>query len=406
MIHIHMNAKSPAQYLSDLITKPSRLICGVMSGTSIDGIDVAFVRISGSGISTRLHIAGSGEIPFEKEVREMIKRNSEQDTGSVQEICVLNSLLALVYADAIQSAARSNHINLSEIDLIGLHGQTIHHLPIPKHISKYSVRSTLQIGNGPTLAALMGIPVVSDFRSADMAMNGQGAPLVPYFDYLLFKSDEKDRILCNVGGIANITFLKRGCSSDEIVAFDTGPGNMIIDALMRHYYQKPFDRNGEVALSGKVNEFFLTELLKHEYFSRPFPKSTGRELFGQNYAQAIIRIGEDTYHLDSCDVIATISQLTVASIVHAVRQTVDDNSLCEIILSGGGAKNNYVLNNLKNSFSNVSVKVIDEFGIPADAKEAICFAVFANEWLFGNAINVPSVTGAVKKIISGTFSYA
>ncbi len=396
--------KTPADLLSSLASKPSRLICGIMSGTSLDGIDIAFVQVRDHGESTQIKLEAFEEIPFEDEVQEMIRRNSEPDSSSVNEICFLHTLLGYVYADAVKSTAMKHNIDVSSVDLIGLHGQTIHHLPKPRHYSRYSIGSTLQIGNGSTLAALLNLPVISDFRSADVTLGGQGAPLVPYFDYIMFRSDDTDRAMINIGGIANITVLKKGCSLNEVIAFDTGPGNMVIDGLMRHYYNKDYDMNGSIASQGHVHNEMLLSLLQHSYIEQPFPKSTGREMFGDNYLHTIIRVAEEKYHLTPEDIIATLTQFTIACIAHAIRKYVREDSSLEIIVSGGGAQNKQMMQCLKDTLSSASITPIDTFGIPSNAKEAICFSVLANEWLYGNAVNIPSVTGAQRAVISGSFA--
>lgn len=399
-----MKLQSPAGLLAQMMSFPSRLVCGVMSGTSLDGIDVAFVRITGYGESTEVQPAAFEEIPFDDGIRSIIKKNSSPDTSSVDEICYLNALLGHVYADAIRSCAAKHSIDLPSVHLIGLHGQTIHHLPTAHERFGYSVRSTLQIGNGATLAALIGIPVISDFRSADMALDGQGAPLVPYVDWILFRSAERDRVLLNVGGIANITVLKRGCAQDDVVAFDTGPGNMVIDNLMQHYFHRAYDTDGEIALQGRVHDEMLSSLVQHEYFSRPIPKSTGREMFGEKYTRTIIRLAEEKFHLEPADIITTLTALTATSVAHSIRRCCVDEASGEIFVSGGGAKNRAVLNFLSRQFLSTQISPIESAGISGAAKEAICFAVLAHEWLHGCETNLPSVTGAKRRTVLGSLS--
>jgi anhydro-N-acetylmuramic acid kinase len=396
--------RSPLDILQRLVTKNERLVCGVMSGTSVDAVDVALVRLRGGGPGTALHLVHAHETLFPEELQDMIFANSEPSRSTVSDICVLHSALAHLYADAIREACGAAGIALADIDLVGLHGQTIHHMPEPTQAGPYDVRSSLQIGSGPTLAALLGVPVVSDFRAPDLALGGQGAPLVPYVDWLLFRHDTEHRIMLNIGGIANLAWLPACCRDDDVLAFDTGPGNMIVDALMRVLYGREFDDGGRVAQSGRVAPDLLDWMLRHPYFRQPYPKSAGRELFGTAYTQQYLQIARELSVAAPADLVATAAECTVRAIAAGVQSLVPADAPAALYLMGGGAKNLFFRNALRFALPAARVADVQELGINADAKEAVCFAVLANEWLQGNAANLPRVTGARRKILLGSFA--
>jgi anhydro-N-acetylmuramic acid kinase len=376
-----------------------RLVVGLMSGTSLDGIDAALVRVTGSGTRTRFTLLEFAGYPFPRGLKRLLLKNSIPGTSRVDDIARLNVLLAGLYAEAVVKVARKAHIPLSQIALIGSHGQTIHHLPRPRRMFGRTIRATLQIGDPSAIAALTGITTVGEFRIADMALGGQGAPLVPYFDWLVFRSKTRNRLLLNIGGIANMTVLPRGCPADSVVAFDTGPGNMVVDSLMHEFYGKSLDHRGRTASSGIVSLELFNRMVRHPYLRLRPPKSTGREEFGTEYVEAIVR---STQKYDHEDIVATASQFTAFAVFDAYRRFVERKMKAdEVIVSGGGARNRFFLEELRRYFGSVRIRVIDEFGIPADAKEAVCFAILAHETMSGNAANIPSVTGARKHVMLG-----
>jgi anhydro-N-acetylmuramic acid kinase len=294
---------------------------------------------------------------------------------------------------------RKGKMRLRDLDLIGLHGQTITHLPVPRRFLGRPIRATLQIGDPSVLANLTGVTTVGDFRVADMAVGGQGAPLVPYFDWLLFRHRSRNRILLNIGGIANMTILPAGCPPEKVIAFDTGPGNMVVDALMRKFYRRAFDRDGQVAFRGAVQLTLLRRLLTHPFFRKRPPKSTGREEFGDIFIREMFGHFRTSQREDA---VATASFLTPLSVHDAYRRFVGRRMpVDELIVSGGGARNLYFLRVLEYLFGSGVVNTSDEFGISSSAKEAICFAVLANETIAGNRANLPSVTGARRAVILG-----
>jgi anhydro-N-acetylmuramic acid kinase len=376
-----------------------RLIIGLMSGTSLDGIDAALVRVGGNGPRTRFKQLAFAEVPFPHGLRRMLLRNSAPDSSRVDEIARLNFLLGVLYAEAARKVAHDAGVPLRRISLIGSHGQTIHHLPRPRLMFGRRICATLQIGDPSVIATRTGIPTVGDFRIADVAAGGQGAPLVPYFDWLVFRSRTLNRLLLNLGGIANVTVLPKNCSPDQVAAFDTGPGNMVVDCLMHEFYGKSFDQGGRTAASGAVSLDLFRRMMRHPYLRRQPPKSTGREQFGDEYVQRLLRSAGG---YDREDIVATASQFTAYAVFDGYRRFVSRRMRAdEIIVSGGGARNRFFLDELQRYFTGVKIRRVDEFGVTSDAKEAVCFAILANETLAGNPSNLPAVTGASKRVVLG-----
>lgn len=377
----------------------TKLVAGLMSGTSLDGIDAVLLRISGAGSSTRFRQLAFIERRFPPGLRAMLLRNSIPESSRVDELTRLNFLLASLYADAVRAVARKAHVSIRDIDLIGSHGQTVHHLPKPHTMFGRKVRGTLQIGDPSVLAALTGIRTIGDFRVADMAVGGQGAPLVPYVDWLVFRSRTLNRLLLNIGGIANITVLPKNCTVDRIMAFDTGPGNMVVDQLMHEFYGRPYDSRGRTASSGMVSLDLFKTLVQHPYLKMVPPKSTGREEFGLEFVEQLMRRGKGH---DREDIIATASQFTAYAVYDAYKRFVARHMQAdEVIVSGGGARNRFFLDELQRYFMRSRVRVVDEFGLSSVAKEAVCFAILANETMAGNPTNIPAVTGAQRRVVLG-----
>lgn len=385
--------------ISTLQKKRSKLVVGLISGTSADGIDAALVRIDGSGTSTRLAQLAFDSYQYPPELRSLILENSLPGTGSVDLICELNVLVAHFFADAVKKIARRARVALPEIDLIGSHGQTVHHLPVARESFGKLIRSGLQIGDPSTIAKLTGIVTIGDFRMGDMAVGGQGAPLVPYFDFVMFRSRTKNRIVLNLGGIANFTALPKKCTSTDVLAFDTGPANMVIDALMMKFYGQKFDAEGQVAQRGKIIPELLADLMTMPYFTMRPPKSTGRELFG---AMVLPRILEYEGRGGTDDLIATVTRWTSFSVFDQYKRFIASRMKAEeVIVSGGGAHNHAIMSALQEYFKPAPVKKIESIGFSSDAKEAICFAVLANETISEHPSNVPTATGAKRPVVLG-----
>ncbi len=369
-----------------------------MTGTSIDGIDTVIADLADFPKVVHHH-----ESPIPPALGELLMKLATDRLVDIDELVRTHFLLAEVYTSSVNDALTQAKIKRDDIRAIGLHGQTIRHLPksASLFVEHPPVGATFQLGSGAALAALAGIDVVYDFRSADVALGGEGAPLVPMFDRAFFHSADNDRIILNIGGIANITYLPvRG----EPIAFDTGPGNMIIDALSSLYFQTPFDKDGAIARSGKVDEQFLSALLMHEYFLQAPPKSTGRELFGKELLDMFLhKIREDGFAPE--DAIATATELTVRTIVLAATQCTPDEEI-ELIASGGGTRNGYLMERLQSALGKAVIKTSDELGIPSQSKEALAFAWFAKAFLNDTIIHLPSTTGARKKIPLGSLAKA
>lgn len=391
------------QKLFDLSKKAAKNVIGIMSGTSVDAVDLALTEISGNGCDTQVKLRAYLEYPFPKEIRQLILRNSSVNTARIDDICRLNFLIPRLYCEGIRELCRQSGISLEEVDLIGSHGQTIHHLPSAEDISGFDTRSTLQIGDPMVIAKLTGAVTVGDFRTGDIAAGGQGAPLVPYFDYMVFRSMTKNRALLNIGGISNITLLKKRGTPEQVRAFDTGPGNMMIDILVKKYFGKEYDENGSIALSGSIDNDLLRSMIKKDnYIEQKPPKSTGREYYGEGFLDDVLH-REHTASPEPRTVIATAAEFTAYAVYRNYEKFImPGTQIDELIVSGGGARNRFLMERLKSYFGGgVNIYPADHLGIPSDAKEAVCFACLANETISGNPANVPQVTGANRATILG-----
>ena len=360
-------------------------VAGVMSGTSLDGIDVAIVDVRRTPArSLRIRVAGFQSTPYSESTRAAILAVSGASGGSTREVSRLNFHLAELYAKAILRAVR----RFGPVDLIGCHGQTIYH---------EGGKHTLQIGEAAVIAERTGVPVVSSFRARDIAAGGQGAPLVPYVDYLLFRHPRRARIALNIGGIANITVIPAGAAPEAVTAFDTGPGNMAIDALAREYSKgrRNCDRGGKLAASGRVNKALLDRLLADPYYRREPPKSAGREQYGAEFVARLKKSG-----LPPRDLIATATALTAATIALGARRALPYGPF-DLIVSGGGSHNPAIMGMLAGFLPGARVSRSTDHGIDADAKEAIAFAILAHERWLREPANLPSATGATRSVVLG-----
>lgn len=375
------------------MSSESRLVAGCMSGTSLDGIDVALVRLSGTGRSVTLDVLHADARPWPEEIRsrllEIADPSGDRFEVNTRVISAMNAALADVYAGVIRAVVEDSGRSMDEIDAVGNHGQTVFHDPSAAH--------TLQLGDPARLAHLLGTTVVGDFRQADMALGGEGAPLVPYMDWALFTHDTEHRLLLNLGGIANITSLPPGADRDEVLAFDTGPANMLIDSLASRLLGTPFDTGGAVASEGIVDEEVLSELMQDAWFMRQPPKSTGREVYGRDYQERLLSL---TAHLDTPSRLATAAALTARSVSDAVVRFVT-GSPDVMWVSGGGVHNQAVMKGLRERLPDVRIASLTEKGFDPDAKEAVCFALLAHEAMNGVATGMPSVTGASSRAFSG-----
>ena len=368
------------------------LVAGIMSGTSVDGIDVALVEVTGTRLAIEIKVVGFHDIPFPDGVRDEVLDVSDSVVATSR-VSQLHFLLGKLFGTAVVEACERSDIGTSDLDLIGCHGQTIYHQADASDLCGFEVCSTLQIGEAASIARAAGVPVISDFRTADIAAGGHGAPLVPFADYLLFRDSKINRVALNIGGIANVTAIPAGRGIDTVVAFDTGPGNMVIDGIVGITTggKKRFDRDGQMAAAGSVDEDVLDELLEDPYFALPAPKSTGREKFGEQFAAGLLERG-----LEPEAAVATATQLTVRSVLSAIERFVEPvMPVDELVVAGGGWRNPRIIEPIRASLPEARVRATDEVGISSDAKEAVAFAILAYETYHGRPSNVPSATGSV-----------
>ncbi|WP_125154170.1 anhydro-N-acetylmuramic acid kinase AnmK [Clostridium rectalis] len=372
-----------------------KYVVGLMSGTSLDGIDAALVKIEGCGNTTKVRLIKYIKKKFETVVKEEINQCCNKEKSSVEKICSLNFKLGYIFAEAVKEVCHMGSIPLNKISFIGSHGQTIYHIP---YENNNVVKSTFQVGEPAIIAYETGIKVVSNFRAMDMAAGGQGAPLVPYTEYLIYRSD-KNRLLQNIGGIANVTVIPANCTIDDVYAFDTGPGNMIIDEVVFRLKGKSFDENGYFASKGNVNYDLLQKLMKIDYIRHKPPKTTGRELFGCQFVDYLMGFKNS---ISDNDFICTLTMFTAKSITYNYEKFIFPNiNIQEIILGGGGSYNRTLIFMIKDLLPKYRVLIQEELGYSSDAKEAIAFAILANETINNIPSNVKNATGAKKTVILG-----
>lgn len=385
------------------------VVAGVMSGTSADGIDVALVRITPRRdyVLPRLRLLAHEGFRYPATLRKAVLAAMNAKSTTTAELARLNWRLGIAYADAVKRTTKQHKI---QIDLIGCHGQTLYHQARSESYAGKNFACTWQAGEAAIIARELGVHVVSNFRTADMAAGGQGAPLVPLLDFALFADAKRGRVLQNIGGIANLTAMPAGDLLDQIKAFDTGPGNMVIDALALKLFNQSYDRNGAVAAKGQVLETVLSEMLRNPYFKLKPPRTAGREEFGREYAAKFLSACRRMSRKPE-DAIATATALTAESIAFSFRQFAlprMKGAPIDYIVSGGGARNRTLMTMLAARLEPMGCKLttIDEFGMPAEAKEASAFALMA--WMTWHYLpgNVPSATGAKRPVILGQFSYA
>src|SRR6202790_3363028 len=392
------------------------IVAGVMSGTSADGINVALVQLSARERGRPRHtLLAHEEYPFPAPVRRAILEMMNAELARVADLARLNFLLGELYAEAVAKTARKHRVKL---DLVGCHGQTLYHQGMAQRFLGRKLAVTWQTGEGAVIAARVSVPVVSDFRTADMAAGGKGAPPVPLLDYFLYHDQHLARIAQNIGGIANLTAIPAGASLHEVLAFDAGPGNMVIDAIMEELFGKRLDRDGRVAASGRALDAVVAKLVRATFFRQKPPRTAGREEFGREYVGRFLQICRGA---SKPDIVATATALTARSIADAVERFVlprfgvrrggqrrDHEMGMEMIVSGGGTKNPTLIAMLRRDIAPLGIELrsSDEFGLPAEAKEAVAFALLAHETWHRRPSNVPSATGAKRAAILGKISYA
>ncbi|MBI1354313.1 MAG: anhydro-N-acetylmuramic acid kinase [Acidobacteria bacterium] len=378
------------------------LVAGLMSGTSVDGIDVALTQIEGEGFEQRVKLLAFETIPYPTDIRRQTLAASNAATHTAT-LSQLNAALGILFGEAVLETCRRHGVDVREVELVGSHGQTIYHQATPTRFGGRLIASTLQIGEPAYIAALTGAPTVADFRPADMALGGQGAPLVPYVDYLLYRSPHRGRAALNIGGIANLTAIPPGAKPEDVLAFDTGPGNMLIDQLVSQFSRgvQRYDSHGRMAASGTVRPELLQELLADQYLRRSPPKSCGREQYGAEVVAALL-----AENLPAADLVATVTAFTAASIADSIDRFVSPRMhLDELIVSGGGVKNPEIMRRLESQLPDAKVLASDDFGVHSDAKEAMAFAILAHETWHGRAASLPSATGAKGAAILGKIAH-
>lgn len=387
-----------------------RYAVGLMSGTSVDGIDAAVVElIDEPGRRMRVKLVEFVNKPFPPQLRADIFTLFDVEQATVDRVARMNMRLGEWFAEAALAVIAQAGLSPTDISVIGSHGQTIYHAPDAVHEDGRELRFTVQIGEGAVIAARTGIPTVTDFRVADMVVGGQGAPMVPFVEYLLYREEKRTLLLQNIGGIGNMTVLPAGCTTEEVIAFDTGPGNVLIDGLVSHFTsgRQTMDVDGVMAARGQVSEELLGLLQQEPYYRLPYPKSTGRELFHSGYIERFIEV-QHKHRLSAEDLVATATKLTAWSIGDAYRTLVQNRYEADVmIVGGGGSYNPTLLKMLQEEMgaSGVQVMTQEAIGMHSDAKEAIAFAVLADHTIRRVPSSLPSVTGAERPMVLGKVSY-
>ncbi len=377
-------------------------IAGIMSGTSLDGIDVALVHIEGSGVESKVKLIHFITVPFCNDMKNEIQQALSIENSNVQLICSLNFKLGLCFANAVREVCKEANFPLGQLNLIGSHGQTIYHQP--KHDGNM-IPSTLQIGEPAVIAYETNTTVISNFRTMDIAAGGQGAPLVAYSEIILYRHPTKNRLLQNIGGIGNVTIIPSHLSDKNVIAFDTGPGNMVIDEMCQRLFQLSYDQNGKIAKQGVVVDEILTYCMNHPFLKMNPPKSTGREQFGEEFVSELLK----RYERHSKEnIVTTVTMFTARSIVHQYKEFIlPYYEIDEVILGGGGSYNRTLVEMIRNGLKEEKCTLFlqEDIGYSSEAKEAIAFAILANETYHRNPSNVPSATGAKQSVVLGNITF-
>jgi anhydro-N-acetylmuramic acid kinase len=395
---------SHIQQLARIGAKQSRLIIGLMSGTSLDGLDVALCKVSGHGPGTKIKLVQFATVNYNNAFKAAIRTIFSKRQVDLEQLCLLNPYVAELHSKIILQCLGKWNIAPRRIDLIASHGQTIYHAPQKLHRQKKFANATLQIGDGDHMARRTGIITLSDFRQKHIAAGGEGAPLAVYGDYLIFAKKGEDRIMLNIGGIANFTHLPASGKTNEIFSTDTGPGNTIMDAFIQtHFKGKHFDQDAHLAKQGTVHPALLKALLQHSFFKQSFPKTTGPELFNMDYLQqAMQRSG--TTDLSHADIMATLSRFTAQTVCTAIQQVIPHDKPVKIFVSGGGMHNPLLLQRIQEALPHCIFNTTDALRINPDAKEAVLFALLANEMVSGNISYLGKGTPQMPAVTMGKIS--
>lgn len=393
------------QKLFDISKKKTRSIIGLMSGTSIDGLDIALCHFKGSGIRTEVEVSHFLTLDYTDEIKTRIRNIFSKEEIKLQELCIYHSWLGDVMGKMVMNALKEWNIEPVSIDCIASHGQTIYHAPHSIHGDSLLPNATLQIGDADHIARKTGIVTISDFRQKHTAAGGEGAPLSAYGDYMLFNKEGEQRIFLNIGGIGNFTYLDGLGRPENLLSTDTGPGNTLIDAVIRKYYDnKSFDNEGRMAASGKINEHLLEELMSHKFFKFQLPKTTGPEIFNLEYVDRCLQ-NIRCENIQKEDLIATLTLFTVKSISKTIDSVINRNRPFKIYVSGGGLRNSTMIRWLKDELDGGQIISSESLGIHPDAKEAVLFALFANETLTGKGIPFKKQNGEIEYLTLGKISF-
>ena len=389
------------QNLYEIAQKPSRRILGLMSGTSLDGLDIALCELKGAGKNTSFSLLHFTTVPYTDEMKQEILSIFSKQSVSLEKLTLLNPWIALQNATMINATLKDWGISSSSVDLIASHGQTIFHSPKSLHPLDEFGPATLQIGDGDHLAVHTGIITISDFRQKHIAAGGEGAPLAVYGDYLIATDAIENRLLLNIGGIANFTYLPAGGDFDQVFSTDTGPGNTLMDTFMRVHFNQSFDKDGEMAKKGVVNHDLLKAMKQDSFFELSLPKTIGPELFNLNFLEES-QLSSKTTTIAAEDIMATLNRLSAETIVDTIYKIVPTNDKFTIYVSGGGIHNVHLIQHLKSLLPQISIQSSEMIGIQPDAKEAILFALLANETVAGtpmlaggNATKMPISMGKI-----------
>lgn len=390
---------SNLKQLFAIAQKKQKMILGLMSGTSLDGLDMALCRFSGNGLQTEFELLEFETVDYDDFFRNEVRQVFSRKMVDLEKLTLLNAYIGNLHADMVLQCLKKWQVKTASVDLIASHGQTIYHAPKHQHQQKNYPNATLQIGDGDHLAVKTGIITISDFRQKHIAAGGEGAPLALYGDVILGSKKGENRILLNIGGIANFTFLPADASFSTIISTDVGPGNTLIDAACRKYFDLPFDADAKIALSGEVNEELLTALKAHPFFAEALPKSTGPELFSMEFVQEAQQ-KSSTQQINPADLVATLTVFTAQIIAAAILKNFPVEDL-QVFVSGGGARNPMMIQSLQFLMPKNSIRNSDVLGLNADAKEAVLFALLANEALAGE----PIVINQNPAVLMGKFSF-
>ncbi len=393
------------QQLYRIANKEERLIIGLMSGTSLDGLDIALCRFKGSGTETEIEILFFESVAYADDFKKEIKSVFSKRTVDLEKVCLLNAWIAEKHASMINHCLQKWNIKNEDVDLIASHGQTIYHAPKILHGIEKFPNATLQIGDGDHLAVQTGIITVSDFRQKHVAAGGEGAPLAVYGDYFIFSKKNENRIMLNIGGIANFTYLPGNLKADEVFSTDTGTGNTLMDAyIQKHFEGKYFDKDAAIAKQGSINQDLLNALKDHLFFKKGFPKTTGPELFNLDYVDAA-KQKSNTESISHFDTMATLNRFTADTIVDALKRTMNGNTDFVVYSSGGGMHNELLMQNIQQQLPNIIFKNIDSLNVNPDAKEALLFAVLANESVCGGEIKFGKGEKGIPNVTMGKISF-